>query len=149
MTKQAKIERLHGANLSKLTTFLKEELREFIYRKERYDTDFCVAVFIAKVDISELREHIRFSDIFFEIEQGVVVIAFDATDLERGIKATAKLAARLEAKYFNEHFYIAIVSSKEHPDANGQASHLLNILTFELEHDIYNTILSDTDSLAI
>ena len=126
---------------------LQEHLDDLLYRAQRYQIHYTVALFAGYSKNADIKKHIRSSDRFIPISKEIALVIFDATPLNGGIKAAAKLTEILQAEDFNKHFYVVCVSSHEHDDFSDQATHLLNVLLFEIEHEIYNTPLSSSDPL--
>ncbi len=86
-------------------------VKKSYYIKQRYNLDFTFALLYHKhpIDVVELSQFIRISDLIIDIDDNHYFIIYQFTDIQETLKATQNLIFNLD-KFFNEtgSSYVAI-----------------------------------------
>ncbi|MDX9813152.1 MAG: hypothetical protein WC144_06730 [Sulfurimonas sp.] len=86
-------------------------VKKSYYIKQRYNLDFTFALLYHKhpIDVVELSQFIRISDLIIDIDDNHYFIIYQFTDMQETLKATQNLIFNLD-KFFNEagSSYVAI-----------------------------------------
>ena len=124
-------------NRQKYFNKLLESIKDSLYRKERYEVDFALAIAICdtEIDMSDFSHDIRKTDIFTVLENHLCSVVFEAVTVDSAIKATANLQTAFEAKYFQKKLFISIVTSDD-DNYNNDGKKMINSLLDALEYSI-------------
>jgi hypothetical protein len=131
-------------NYHKYMDKILNEMGHYIYRKERYNVDFTIALYLTNKNFKKdfIEKNIRDTDKLLILEDNMVCVLFDYADIKAGIKASENLLSNLEPIYFNSEIFISIINSNDVDDEKEQVRKALNILIDEIDKNFNGIPLS-------
>ena len=125
-------------NRHKYHKMILDELKDNLYRKERYQLDFALAIAICDTDISmcDFAHDIRQTDKFIVLEDHLCSVMFDVISTDTAIKATSNLQTKFQSRHFGKKLFISIVTSSDYNYDDGYK--MINSLFDMLEYSVYN-----------
>lgn len=121
-------------------------IKDNLYRKNRYHFDFALAIAVCDTNISmhKFQSSIRDTDKFIRLEDNLCTVVLDGISSSSAIKASTNLQAKFESEYFREKLYISVIDSSEnHQDTNGykMINSLLDVLEYSISNNISNEVV--------
>ena len=128
-----------------------ESIDEYIYKEERYENHFSVALIYSKKSLTshvkELEKMIRKTDKLTFITDNVIFIVFDAIQVNNCVKAAENLYKTLKSVEYHQDYFIATAFSEEFRENYLiMINHLFYRLHYSVEHNCESDI-NDEDYL--
>lgn len=133
----------HEIHNTKCHENIKEQMQTYLYRKDRYATDFAAILIFSEVhmELEKITELLRKTDKAATLSEHIILVLFDATDNISAIRATENLVHKLQqTSFYNHPFFISLASS-ENFDKNIQ--NMINKLLARLEYAVEHNITHD------
>jgi hypothetical protein len=118
-----------------------DNIKDYLYRKERYQLNFALAIGICDSDICMrgFSNHIRQTDNFIVLEESYLCcVVLDGISVETAIKATSNLQTIFQNRYFGENIFISMVTSIDY--GHDCSYKMINSLLDLLEYSIFNNM---------
>lgn len=115
-------------------------LDDYIYRKERYNLDFSIAIGICDttVDMSGFNKYIRKTDCFIVLENYLCIVIFDGISIDNAIKAASNLQTKFQSENFGKQLFVGVADPNDyHNDDYGfkMVHSLFDILEHAISHN--------------
>jgi len=126
---------------------LKEEGKEFFYRKERYGSEFSfIAVYCeckTAIDFNEIKKRLRSTDKLITLNDKLHCIILDSVDEEHYIKVAENINYNLLHLNTNNDYYLGTVHSKEYEvkECSNMIYELFSRLEDALENNLKNIVV--------
>lgn len=140
-TKSAKISfPLEGKKIGELSS-------EYFYRYKRYKITFSMALFYSAIEIdpSFFEEAKRESDKILRLHNNLICVVFDISSQGDGLKASEKILSAYENIYMYQRVFASFVSPEDFANHENMDSHLISLLNFAIEKDLYGRVTDSFD----
>jgi len=128
-------------NRQKYHNIISDNIKDSLYRKERYQLDFALAIAICDEDICmrDFTEHIRQTDKFIVLEGHLCSVLLEGITNNTAIKATSNLQTIFQNRYFGKRLFISVVSSTDY-NYDKYGYKMITSLLDALEYSIVNNM---------
>ena len=120
-------------------------IHEYIYREQRYEIHFSVAVIYTEepltVQTENLKKLLRKTDKLICVKENIVCVVFDAAQHSSYVKAAENLYKTLKELEYHQNYYIATALSDDF-DENylDMINTLFERLKYSVEHKLYSSV---------
>ncbi|MEN8304515.1 MAG: hypothetical protein ABFQ64_10640, partial [Campylobacterota bacterium] len=128
-------------NRHKYHNIILDSIKDNLYRKERYQLDFALAIATCDADICmhDFANKIRSTDKFIVLEDHISCVLLDGISADTAIKATSNLQTIFQGQHFGEKLFISLVSSTDN-NYDNDGYKMINSLLDVLEYSIFNNM---------
>ena len=132
---------------AKLFPILIDNVREYIYRDKRYDTNFAIAaIYVAngiKVDVKELKDRLRETDKIVELCNQTFCVIFDNISDDSYTKAIENFNIILKNIDYKDKFFIGAVTSQDYNhDYLSMSNQLFERLDYAIKNKLYSIVIA-------
>jgi len=140
---KAKLLDLLQTNRTNYTGLIKQRMKKFSYRKDRYGHNFSLTIALCEdeMDLRAYCDYKRQSDEFIILEQNLCCLILDGTDTNSGIKAANNMLSSFQSHHFSRMLYSSVVSSDEYPESSKMISELFYVLKHSIENNLDNIVV--------
>lgn len=128
-------------NRQKYHNIISKAIEDNLYRKERYNLEFSLAVAVCDEDISlhGFEKFTRRTDKFIVLEDYMSCVMLEGVTANSAIKATSNLQTIFQSRYFSKELFIGMVSSSDY-DYDETGYNMVKSLLDILEHSLSNNL---------
>ncbi|MDD5716462.1 MAG: hypothetical protein PHW64_01550 [Sulfuricurvum sp.] len=125
---------------------LVEKIAVFDYRYSRYHINYSVAIgYVSEAaDLSNVANYLRKSDGFIKLNEHLYAIFLDSTDDEKGIKTSNNILSAIQAQFFSNHLYMAVVTASNYTDSFQMVHDLFDLVEYAITHNMNNIVVDSS-----
>ena len=123
-----------------------ENITEYTYRKERYKTNFALAIIYSQektaIDLDNLKKMLRRTDKLIILNEDLICVVFDYTSDDSYVKAAENLNKILENIDYKNNFFLAAADSADfNLNYLEMTNELCDRLKYAIKNKLHNTVI--------
>ncbi len=149
MTQEMMLQQIQK-NRANYLEIIQDRIEAFLYRSERYDLNFSLAIGYCSndVDLSGFGQYIRSTDEFIILEKNICCIVLDCAPAGSGVKAATNMLSNFQHNYFGKTLYSSVVCSEDHNNSTQLINQLFDVLSYSISHNMDNMVVDPQQMLS-